>query len=160
MLLILVRHAQAVVVGEAGATTDYERTLTPHGRRQADELAIHLTNLGIRLDVLMTSPYHRTVETAERLRGLLTNPEEILLSPEFSSGSGEIMEMAEAIAATGEETVLAVGHMPEIAELATWLAGKPIGAFEPAQAVAIRFDHGLIPEEGQFEWLFVPQVDR
>lgn len=156
MLLILLRHAQAVAVGEEGVTADVDRHLTEKGHTQAKAVAEHLTEKGVKPDAILSSPFRRAVETAEPLKALLADEAGFVLSDDFASESGRIESMAVAAAETGEETVVCVGHMPDIAAFARWLTGMGIGAFATAQAVAIRFPNGIDEGEGRVEWTFVP----
>lgn len=156
MLLILLRHAQAVAVGDDGVTTDFDRHLTAAGRTQARAVADHLTAKGVVLDAVLCSPFRRARETAEPLRQLLADGSGFVLADEFASESGQIEGMAAAAAETGEETVACVGHMPDIAAFARWLTGVGIGAFATGQAVAIRIPDGVARGRGRVEWAFVP----
>ena len=158
MRLILMRHAQAVAVGEDGVETDFDRHLTPFGRRQAAAVAAHLAGLGVAFDAILCSPFKRALETASFLVPLLTAPGGITVANELASESGQIEGMAAAAAATGAETALAVGHMPDIAGFCRWLAGGGGGSFDTAQAVCLRFDAGIGAGRGRVEWVFVPNV--
>jgi phosphohistidine phosphatase len=154
MLLILIRHAQAVPVGEEGVTDDFHRHLTPFGRRQAEAVARHLAEAGVRLDAVLASPLTRARETAAPLAALLPPGVEVRESPPFASGRMEESAAAAEVAADGE-TVAVVGHMPDLAHFSAWL-GAVVGGFETAQAVAVRFPAGPARGQGRVEWSFVP----
>lgn len=158
MKLFLIRHAQAVSVGSEGVTIDFDRHLTPVGRRQAAAVAAHLAGLGVAFDAILSSPFKRALETAGFFLPLLATPGGITVANELASESGQIEGMAAAVAATGVEVVAAVGHMPDIARLCRRLGGGEVGAFETAQAVCLRFDAGIVPGGGRVEWAFVPTV--
>ena len=59
-MLWLLRHAEAV---DGGA--DDGRPLTERGARQADAAGIALARLGTHIDVCLTSPKLRAVQTAQ-----------------------------------------------------------------------------------------------
>ena len=158
MRLILMRHAQAVATGEDGVEADFDRHLTPVGRRQAAAVATHLAGLAVAFDAILSSPFKRALETAGFLLPLLATPGGITVANELASESGQIEEMAAAVAATGADTALAVGHMPDIARLCRWLAGGGGGSFDTAQAVCLRFDAGVGAGRGRVEWTFVPSI--
>ena len=158
MRLILIRHAQAVPVGLDGVTADFDRHLTPAGRAQALAVAAHLEGRGVRFDSVLCSPFKRAMETAEALRAMLNDPSGFAATEAFASESGRIDAMAAAVAATGGETVAAVGHMPDIARFCRWLAGGGGGSFDTAQAVCLRFDAGVVQGGGRVEWVFVPPM--
>src|SRR5271165_4920772 len=67
MNLYILRHADALSLGENGITTDEERPLSERGVLQAEQLAVGLTRLGVRLDKVLTSPLRRSQQTAEVL---------------------------------------------------------------------------------------------
>src|SRR5687768_2468383 len=74
MRLLLIRHADAVKQGEAGAVTDFDRPLSDHGHSQARALADALAAQGVALDAVVTSPVMRAVQTAELLLRLVADP--------------------------------------------------------------------------------------
>ena len=109
MRLYLLRHADA----EDLRTTDAARELTPKGKRQAETVGACCQRLGLRPDVLLASPYRRTVQTAEAVAGAL---EGISVKTEDFLKSGMEPERAFAgLQAYGwVESVLLVGHQPDI----------------------------------------------
>jgi len=67
MELILIRHADALPLGQGGIMEDAARPLSELGQTQARALAAALDRSGTRLNVLLTSPAVRTRQTAEGL---------------------------------------------------------------------------------------------
>jgi phosphohistidine phosphatase len=123
--LVLVRHAEA-----APGTPDELRTLTPEGRRQAQQLGERLRSQGIEPDAVLTSPLLRARQTAEAL-GFGTAEPHQLLAP----GATED-DVRSAIAGRGE-TVLVVGHQPDCGLIAAVLGGGKEPAFPPAGVVLL-----------------------
>ncbi len=156
MRVVLLRHAQAVAVGEDGVETDFDRHLTPFGRRQSAAVAEHLAGHGIAFDAILSSPFQRAMETAGALKPLLRGDGEVEVARELASESGDLDGMTAALAATGGEVVAAVGHMPDIAALCRRLVGGGGGPFDTAQAVCLRFDDSIVPGGGRVEWVYVP----
>ena len=99
-MLWLLRHAEA-----ADGLPDDERPLTARGVRHADAAGKALARLGVNIDVCLTSPKARAVQTAE----LVCEPLGIepTLEPRLS---GEPFDPYELVAGLGE--VLLVGHDP------------------------------------------------
>ncbi|HWE34570.1 MAG TPA: histidine phosphatase family protein [Solirubrobacteraceae bacterium] len=99
-MLWLLRHAEA-----AEGHPDDPRPLTERGMRQAVDAGVAMQRLGIRLDICLTSPKQRALQTAqlacERL-GI-----EVVIEPVLS---GEPFDVHELIA--GLDDVLLVGHDP------------------------------------------------
>jgi phosphohistidine phosphatase len=99
-MLWLLRHADA-----ASGSPDSERPLTERGVRQAQAAGRALDRLGLRIDVCLTSPKARALETAriatERL-GV-----QVRTDPRLA---GEPFDAVELTAGLGD--VLLVGHDP------------------------------------------------
>jgi phosphohistidine phosphatase len=97
----LLRHAEA----EDGSP-DAERKLSEKGERQARLAGAALDALGVELEVCMTSPKVRAVETAKLACERLDV--EVSLEPKLAGGPFD----AEALTA-GLDGVLLVGHDPD-----------------------------------------------
>jgi len=158
--LLLVRHADAVPLGENGATTDFDRALSEHGVEQAKALAAALTERGIVPDVVATSPLVRAVQTAEPLRELL-NPDahRYVISERLSPGELRPRKLAEELLATEGRLIAAVGHNDHISQFAAWLLGAPEGSIDlkKGAAMLIAFPDGIAKAGGTVEWLVTPK---
>ena len=99
-MLWLLRHAEA-----ADGFPDDERPLTERGIRQAEAAGHALERLGTTLDVCLSSPKLRAVQTAQLASGPLGVP--VTVEPRLS---GEPFLVSELIAGLGD--VLLVGHDP------------------------------------------------
>ena len=96
----LLRHAEA-----ADGMPDDERPLTEKGTRQAEAAGIALARLGEHIDICLSSPKVRAMQTAERACeriGVLVRPE-----PALAGGPFDVEELT-----AGLGTVLLVGHDP------------------------------------------------
>lgn len=99
-MLWLLRHAQA-----ADGHPDDDRPLTEHGVRQAEAAGRALARLGTNIDVCLSSPKLRAVQTAQRAcdpLGLAVTIEPLL--------AGEPFDVRALTAGLGD--VLLVGHDP------------------------------------------------
>ncbi len=99
-MLWLLRHAEA-----GDGLPDDERPLSERGLRQAEAVGRALARLGTHLDVCLTSPKLRAVQTAQLACEPLGAP--ITIEPELS---GEPFDVHALIAGLGD--VLLVGHDP------------------------------------------------
>ena len=99
-MLWLLRHAEA-----ADGMPDDERPLTERGVRQAREAGLALARLGEHIDVCLTSPKRRAVQTAE----LACEPLRVEVRIEERL-AGEPFDVREITAGLGD--VLLVGHDP------------------------------------------------
>jgi phosphohistidine phosphatase len=128
MRLFLVRHAEA-----APGEPDALRELTPAGQDQARALGMELAANGIRPAVILTSPLVRAQQTAEAVGFAVGVPVEI----DERLGPGASVESLREAAEGRGETVLAVGHQPDLPRIAAQLTGGPPPDFPPAGIVAV-----------------------
>ncbi len=99
-MLWLLRHAEA-----SDGLPDDERPLTDLGVRQAEAAGVALARLGARIDVCLTSPKLRAVQTAQ----IACEPLGVSVTVEPAL-SGEPFDVHDLIAGLGD--VLLVGHDP------------------------------------------------
>ena len=99
-MLWLLRHAEA-----ADGLPDDERPLTDLGVRQAEAAGLALARLGANIDVCMSSPKRRALQTAQ----IACEPLGVSVTVE-SALSGEPFEVHDLVAGLGD--VLLVGHDP------------------------------------------------
>jgi phosphohistidine phosphatase len=136
--LYLLRHGHAPTPGEAGVKTDALRPLSDKGRRDARRMAEELLKRGGRPSLILHSPLLRAVQTAASAAAALDAPAESFLPLDNSRPAPEVLAALEKRAAA-EEEVLAVGHQPQLGELAALLTGAVL-EIRPAGLVAIRWD--------------------
>ena len=120
MDLSLLRHADA---GDpyAWQGEDAARPLSGKGRRQADRLGAHLARVGFEVEVILTSPKLRALETATLVG------EALGIKPEVDDRLGSSLSIAllnDLLAGRdpGRSAVL-VGHDPDFSELLAELIG-------------------------------------
>lgn len=158
MKIILVRHAEAIALGEAGASTDFDRPLTDLGRSQSAALAAALSGLNVLPDVIYTSSLVRAVQTAEPIAAALTpgvpaKPFDFLRLEEMRP-----RKLAKVLNDAGHSAVILVGHMPDMAQLAGWLlgCGSNTVAFDKAAAALIACGKTAERGRGELRWLATP----
>lgn len=159
MRLILVRHAEAVHVGEAGVTADFDRHLTAAGHDTAAKLAASLRARGVSADAILSSPLVRAKQTAEPLRQLVRgNSNEPGLSDALAPDSHDPAAVARLVEKLNAATVVLVGHLPDIASLTSWLIGAGGRGIDFGKgSAASLFAHGpLIEGSATLEWLVTP----
>lgn len=158
MKLILVRHAEAVELGKAGAQTDFERPLTDLGRRQAAALAAALKAKGVRPTAVLTSPLVRAVQTAEPLVAELTPGKPAVVTDRLSQGELKPKKLTKVTGEVGGDLLILVGHQPDIGEYAAWLLDceEDNIRFEKAAAVCFEFEDEVEEGEGALEWMVPP----
>jgi phosphohistidine phosphatase len=153
--LLLVRHAHA---GDPARWTgpDEERPLSRKGREQAARLGLLLAEVGIAVDVLLSSPKRRAIETAEIL-GLAIG-RAVVEDPRLG-GPLDLGGLTAVLAAVdGPARPLVVGHDPDLSDIATTLVGAPI---ELGKGTLVRIDiagGGLEPGLGSLRWLLPAEL--
>jgi phosphohistidine phosphatase len=163
MRLILVRHATAWDIGEQGIASDFDRSLSDRGRREARNLTKTLESLGVTLNAVVSSPLVRAVQTAQFLQSLvLDSPAEMLTCRHLSTTDFRAKKATKFLNALGLETVAIVGHMPDLGDYAAWLLGatKTTLPFEKAGAAHISFDGEVAKGEGMLNWFVTPEWFR
>lgn len=130
--ILLMRHADAVE--ESLTLRESHRYLTPEGRRQAALVALHLAAQRVAVEVVLSSPLMRAVQTAELVAaGLRVAAVEAL--PDLAPGGDAHAAASELARRTG---VLAVGHEPDLSGIGALLCQRR--AFPPlhmAQAILV-----------------------
>ncbi len=161
MRLYLVRHSDAVHVGERGVKTDAGRMLSERGREKCERLGVALARLECAPARIVSSPLTRAVETA-RLMGRHIANCEIELSDALLPGA-EPHEIHELVSGSDAASVMLVGHMPHMADLASFLLGGNFGVdvlFKKGATCSLVFDGGVRDGYGCLEWLMQPGLIR
>jgi phosphohistidine phosphatase len=159
MRVILIRHGIAVPHGAAGVT-EYERPLTPLGRRRFREAAKGLTRLIRRPDALFTSPLTRARQTAEiaaKVWGKIEPQETGALA------GGSWSELAALLDTQPRGALVAlVGHEPQLSFTLARMVGSTDGdrvPFRKGGAALVELPGGL-EESGALRWFLTPRILR
>lgn len=112
MQLYVMRHAEAVDASETCGKADADRTLTPDGIARAEKMVRALQDLGADVDVVLTSPLTRAVQTGElvarRFKGAKLQTTSLLCP------GSKPRALIEEVAAIKAREVLCVGHSPHL----------------------------------------------
>jgi phosphohistidine phosphatase len=158
--LYLVRHGMAEERGEAWPD-DAKRPLTQDGMSKLRKCARALKELGVVVDVIVTSPLVRTRQTAEVIAAGLDPHPHIVTADSLAPGGTVAAALSDLEKQAKRERIALVGHEPGIGELAARLVGTrhPI----PFKKGAIcRIDvEGLPPSgPGDLRWFLTPRIMR
>jgi phosphohistidine phosphatase len=160
MELLVIRHAIAADRAEFAASgqDDAKRPLTAAGRRKMRKNARGLARIAPGIDLLVTSPLVRAVETAA-----------IVADTFGTDGAVERRELepdadpADLVTwlrrQRGRETVAVVGHEPHLSRLVEWLlTGRRKPFLDLKKGGACLLDLGEEPRAGAatLEWLLTP----
>jgi phosphohistidine phosphatase len=158
MDLYLIRHADALALGERGITDDEQRPLSEKGERQSEAMGRFFKARGITFDRVVSSPLVRARQTAEIMLKASGIALEITLTDSLTPNARP-KKAARYLAKTGGEKVAVVGHLPHMAYFAAWLVGGKKAQFEFSKAGVALVTSGDSPIKGNgvLNWLLTPE---
>ena len=108
MFLYLFRHAEAVSV----ASSDAARVLTEKGVKQAKEVGRFCLKNRLLPELILTSPYCRSEQTARLFAEEINQPNSVLIAPFLACGMDPETALAELADYKELDSVMIVGHEP------------------------------------------------
>jgi phosphohistidine phosphatase len=160
MDLLLLRHAPAEDREAFAATglTDALRPLTERGRGRMLDGARGLARLMDRCDVIATSPYVRSAETAELLATALDGPDPIKLDALTPEADYEAL-LAWLRTLSPEATVAIVGHEPHLSNFVGLLVTGRASSWldlKKGSATLLHLPPPIRPGSGLMRWAMAP----
>lgn len=125
--LYLMRHGIAADLGEGGVLKDADRPLTLEGRSRMKQAATGIREMGLKFNLILSSPLLRSRQTAEAVAEVLDLQHRVKiiesLAPgrAFIEGEGRHAEIFLELGAYQFDRALLVGHLPDLSELASFL---------------------------------------
>lgn len=158
MDLYLIRHADALAIGERGITDDAERPLSDQGESEALEIGKTLHKRGIALEKIVTSPLLRARQTTDFLLKSWDGPAPQVHVCDDLTPDAKPRKVAKYLRKLGGERVALVGHLPHIALCAAWLLGGKKAHIDIAKAGIAHITCGAGPRKGAgaLQWLVTP----
>ncbi len=156
--LYLVRHAIAAERGPE-YPDDTRRPLTDEGIARLRKVVAGLADLGVEIDVVLTSPLLRARQTAELLsKGLAGHPP-IVATGALSPDAAYDVLLTELRRHARRTAIALVGHEPHLGAAAARLVGWP-GRFEFRKGGVCRIDVDRFPPSGagQLQWFAPPKL--
>jgi phosphohistidine phosphatase len=140
---------------------DDHRPLTEKGERRVAEVAQGLRRLGLKLDVILTSPLPRARRTAEIAARMLAMEDRIEDADTLRAGRSARSILA-WLKGRQEERVMIVGHNPAFSELAGLFLGLDASshAIELKKGGAAAFRKGENADGYSLDWLATPKLLR
>jgi phosphohistidine phosphatase len=152
MQLYFLRHGEADWPG--WTKPDDERPLTDFGKKEVRQVARFLNRLKVKLDLVVTSPLPRALQTAEiaaeQLKTKLRQDE--ALEPGFG-----ISELSTVLKRHRAKALMLVGHEPDFSSVISALTG---GFLKLSKAGVALVDIDPETEKGRLLWLFPPKFAR
>jgi phosphohistidine phosphatase len=138
MEIFLVRHGIAVERESEGP--DAFRPLTEKGRRRFRKTARSFARLGCKLDLVLTSPLVRAVQTAEILAGEAKHGEVGILEELDPKYDAADLLKALRKRANGSRSVALVGHEPQLSSVLAALAGVEAESLDLKKGAIVRLE--------------------
>ena len=155
MELYIVRHGAAQ---ERGEGPDAQRALTPKGAVRMAQVARGLRTLRCRPARILTSPLPRAEQTARILAGALCPEAPVELCDWLAPGAAA-EELVAHLADAAEQSVMVVGHSPDVGAIASELlcgrAGPEI-VLKKGAVCCMSFGWAPALGAGRLEWLLQP----
>jgi phosphohistidine phosphatase len=161
MKLYLVRHGIAQERLGGAILNDSQRPLTDEGREETKMVAQALKRIGVRADLVVTSPLVRAKQTGEIIHEVLGGKQDMKMTDSLAPGgshSGVYKFLKQFIAL---EEIFCVGHEPDIGKLVaalTWAGSEMDIPFK--KAGVCRVDVPDLPPSlpGTLKWFITPKI--
>jgi phosphohistidine phosphatase len=155
MDLYVLRHGIAVGRGEWKGD-DADRPLTPEGREEMARVAATLAKLDLGIDVMVTSPLARALQTAEIVAEHLGIKDKVKLDERLGAGFGASRLTKVLHTYEGARSLMLVGHEPGLSEAVCALVGGRIILKKGGMAYVQLADASS--KKGELAWLLQPRV--
>ena len=161
----MIRHAIAEPLGTADQFSDENRSLTEEGRDRMRDVVKGLKKLGVQLDLILTSPLVRAVQTAEIVaHSLGMNKKEIRQTTALSPGATVEQLFAEIKNGKGVESIAVVGHQPDLGHLISKIVQSDAGVLsiqlKKGGICCINISETVPTLRGDLIWFLTPKQLR
>jgi phosphohistidine phosphatase len=157
--LVLLRHA--VAEDRALGVRDAQRSLTARGRAKMLRAAPGLHALLPALELVLTSPLTRAVQTANILAEEYRPPVALIESEALKPGAEPQALLDVLHAHAYATTVMCVGHEPDLSRLASWLTtggNKNLLTLKKGGACLLEFSREFRAGDARLVWLLTPRM--
>jgi phosphohistidine phosphatase len=155
MRLYLLRHGNAEE--QQAGHADRDRRLTPEGIAEVEAEAAALRRLRLGLDLILSSPYPRALQTAEIVARALDLTAQLRSDTRLASGC-RFGTFQEIVAEHPEvRRLMLVGHNPDLSLTATRLLGGTGIELKKGGLIRIDLDR-FEPGQGTLRWLVTPAL--
>jgi len=159
--LVLLRHA--VAEDRAHGVRDAQRSLTTRGRAKMLRAAHGLHGLLPELELVLTSPFARAVQTANILAEEYRPSVKLIESAALKPGAEPLALLDVLHAHADATTVMCVGHEPDLSRLASWLTTgghKNLLTLKKGGACLLEFGREFRAGDARLVWLLTPRMLR
>ena len=162
MQLYIVRHGIAIDREDPKAPAEAERYLTEEGIAKTKQVAKGIAAVGVRADLMVSSPYLRAMQTAAIFASALDYPEhKIRQSESLLPGAEPVAFLRELAREKNASSVFCFGHAPHVDGLLAATVGAPrhITSMKKAGVAFVEMKR-ISPPNGQLVWLVTPKLFR
>lgn len=159
MDIYIIRHAIAVDEGTSGYEDDSTRPLTDKGRKKMRQIAKGLRSLGVKFDLILSSPYLRARETAEIVADIFKMKKKVAFTDNLIPRGEPDLLIAELNEKDSIQSIALVGHEPHLSNLVGLLTteGKQLDVTIKKGGVCWLSADDLHQEHrATLEWLLTP----
>jgi len=165
MRVLLIRHAIAEdrIVWAARGGDDLERPLSSEGRKRMRRIAETLAWLEPEIDVLLTSPARRAVESAQILLASLPGEPAFQKAPELAPDGTSAGVLQRLKSHRGATAVALVGHEPNLSRLASYLltgGERDFVEMKKGAGALLDFPDRVAAGAARLRWLVPPGLSR
>jgi phosphohistidine phosphatase len=160
MILYIVRHGIAMDRTDPKAPPDPERPLTAKGVQKTRAAALGLKELGVKPDILVTSPYVRAAQTAEIFAEALGFPTAKVRVTDSLKSTANPADFAKEVSHWKAKEVMCFGHAPQLDQLIAQLVGGRGVFTELKKAGVASLEHASAHGGWRLLWLVTPKVLR
>lgn len=161
MKLYLIRHSNAVDPGTPEYEDDSQRPLSEKGREKMRKIASALVGLGVKPDVILSSPFARAAQTAEILAKRLKYKNEIAFSDSLVPVGNADTLIGEINEKYSVDELVLVGHEPSMSALVGVLAAGNSEVsvnFKNGSVCCLSADDLHVERRAILEWLLTPKI--
>ena len=160
MILYLVRHGIAVDPNDPKSPAEPERPLTAKGVQKTRAAALGLNVLGIKPDVMITSPFVRAAQTAEIFAETLGFAPAKIRVHDALKPAGNPAEIVKEVVGLRAKEVMCFGHAPQLDLMTAHLLGARGAVTELKKAGVACFEHTATRGKWNLRWLVTPKMLR
>jgi phosphohistidine phosphatase len=158
MILYLMRHANAGLY-RGNPLLDAKRGLVKEGKEQCMLMARVLSALKVQIDVIVSSPLKRSLQTAQLVGTELGYDAKVEICPALAPNASYSDFQALMASYADHEGVLAVGHNPNVFQfLGRMITGNGGAAIRVRKGSIARIDMDRHPP--RLQWLIDPRLAR
>lgn len=160
--IVLIRHAKSS--WKNPDWTDKERPLKKRGQTDAKNMALHFEKIGLKPDLVISSPANRALTTAQIFTKQLLAEDFPIVTNDllYFEGTNAIIESIKMQDDDAGDTIFVFGHNPDTAGVIFTLSGEFIGHFPTCGVAKIEYDvyswREITPNNGKMTLHLYPKM--